>query len=73
MKKKEGQDISANMTVLEILSEYPETEAVFRSYDERAGECVCCQMLFETVQHIARKYNLELSKLLTKLNDAVPG
>jgi iron-sulfur cluster repair protein YtfE (RIC family) len=68
---KEGQNISANMTVLDVVSEYPGTEAVFRSYDEQVGKCICCQMLFEPVQRVAGKYNLNLSELLAKLNQAV--
>ena len=71
MDRKEVEKISADMTVLDIVSEYPETEAVFRSYDERVGECICCQRLFETVQQVAEKYNLDLAELLEKLNSAV--
>ncbi|MEA3545584.1 MAG: hypothetical protein U9R69_10260, partial [Thermodesulfobacteriota bacterium] len=63
--------ISAHMLVLDIISEYPETEAVFRSYDEQVGECICCQMLFETVQYMTEKYQLDLPELLEKLNSVV--
>jgi iron-sulfur cluster repair protein YtfE (RIC family) len=71
MNRKEVKLISADMTMLDIVSAYPGTEAVFRSYDENAEECICCRMLFETVQQIAEKYKLDLSKLLAKLNAAV--
>ncbi len=67
---KEVQNISANMTVLDIVSEYPKTEAVFKAYDEQVGECICCQKLFETVQQVAEEYKLELADLLEKLNSA---
>ncbi len=59
------------MAILDIVSEYPATTAVFSSYDEGAGECICCQMLFETVGQVAEKHNLDLSLLLTELNAAV--
>ncbi len=49
------KSISADMTVLDIVSKYPETEAIFKSYDEQAGECICCQMLFESVQQVTEK------------------
>ncbi len=62
--------IAANMTVLDIVRAYPKTEVVFRSYDDQAGECICCQGLFETVQQIAEKYHLDLSELLEKLKSA---
>ena len=68
MSRKETEKISAELTVLDIVSEYPETEAVFKSYDEQVRECICCQGLFETVQQVAEKYKLNLAELLAKLN-----
>lgn len=73
MSYKETEKIAAGLTVLDIVSEYPATEAVFKSYDERVGECVCCQRLFETVQQVAEKYKLDLTELLAKLNAAARG
>ncbi len=70
MNRKEVEHISADMTVLDIVGTYPGTEAVFKSYDEKAEECICCRMLFETVRQVAEKYKLDLSKLLAKLNSA---
>lgn len=61
------------MTVLDIVSEYPATEAVFKSYDEQVGECLCCQMLFESVQQVSKKYNLDLNEFLGKLNSVSGG
>ncbi len=68
MGKKEN--ISANLTVLDVISVYPETEEVFKSYDARIGECLCCQSLFDTVQQVAEKYSLDLSEILKRLNSA---
>ena len=70
MHGKEGENISAGMTVLEIVTDHPETEVVFKSYDERVGECICCQRLFETVQQVAEKYKLDLAEFLAELNAA---
>ncbi|MFK5925838.1 MAG: hypothetical protein QM483_04315 [Desulfuromusa sp.] len=68
---REEKKISVNMTVLDIVSSYPGTEVIFKSYDERVGECICCQRLFETVQQVAEEYDLNLLELLEKLNSAV--
>ena len=68
---KQTAPITADMTVLDIVSQYPQTEDIFHSYDEQVGECLCCQMLFETIEDVAEKYNLELSLLLAELNGAV--
>ena len=59
------------MTVLDVISTYPETEVVFKLYDEHAGECICCQGLFETIQQIVEKYKLDLAELLKKLNSTI--
>ena len=70
MKKTWTEPITEEMTVLDIISAYPETETMFKSYDEQVGECICCQMLFEPVRQVAEKYNLEMTELLVKLNAA---
>jgi hypothetical protein len=62
--------IHQEMTVLDIISRYRQTEAVFKQYDERAGECICCQALFEPLRNIATKYGLDLKKLMTDLEAA---
>jgi hypothetical protein len=62
--------IHPEMTVLDIISSYRETEGVFKQYDERAGECICCQALFEPLKTVARKYNLDLKKLINDLETA---
>ncbi len=70
MDKQHAARISADMTLLEILSDHPTTEAVFRSYDERAGVCICCEMLFASVHQLAEEYGLDLTKLLADLDAA---
>jgi hypothetical protein len=65
------ENIAANLTVLDVVSTYPETEVIFKSYDARVGECICCQSLFDTVQQVADKYGLDLPEILKKLNSAV--
>ena len=59
--------ISPEMTVLDVLSRYRHTEAVFRKYDERIGECICCNALFEPLRNLAAQYDLNLDNLLKEL------
>ena len=59
------------MTVLDVISKHRETEAVFRQYDEEAGECICCQALFESIKNVAKKYDLDMEKFMNDLNAAV--
>ena len=66
-KKK---SIHPEMTVLDVVSRHRKTEAVFKQYDEQAGECICCQALFEPLKNVATKYGLDLKKLITDLEAA---
>ena len=61
-------NISRDMTVLDIVSSCEDTVDIFKSYDEQAGECICCTSLFETLDKVAEKYGIELNKLLNDLN-----
>ncbi|MFO7714299.1 hypothetical protein [Desulfosarcina sp.] len=62
--------IVPRMTVLDIISRYRTTEAVFRAWDSRAGACICCGALFDTVQQLADRYNLNMGQLIKELNAA---
>ncbi len=58
------------MTVLDVVSRYRQTEAVFKKYDKQAGECICCQALFEPLRKVAIRYGLNMEQLLTDLEAA---
>jgi iron-sulfur cluster repair protein YtfE (RIC family) len=58
------------MTILDVVSNYEETIEIFRSYDEQAGECLCCMALFNTIAETATKYHLDLAQLLSQLETA---
>ncbi|MFZ5452598.1 MAG: hypothetical protein ACOZF2_12145 [Thermodesulfobacteriota bacterium] len=62
--------ITRDMTILEVVSRFRQTEPVFRRYDEEAGVCLCCQALFDPLQEVARKYGLNLPSLLADLERA---
>ncbi|MCF8094923.1 MAG: hypothetical protein K9J79_06125 [Desulfobacteraceae bacterium] len=64
------KNISPNMTVLDVVSRYRQTEAVFKSYDDSAGECICCNALFESLADMAERYGLNLSRLIMDLEQA---
>jgi hypothetical protein len=56
-----------------VVSKYRQAEDVFKKYDEQAGECICCQALFEPLKDVAKKYKLDLEKLMTDLESAAHG
>jgi hypothetical protein len=62
--------ITPEMTILEVLCQFRQTEQVFRRYDAAAGVCLCCQALFDSLEELARKYGLDLQSLLADLEQA---
>jgi hypothetical protein len=68
---REEHTIRPEMTVLDVLNRYQHTEAVFRKYDEKVGECICCNALFEPLSNLAAKYDLNLDELLLELEGCI--
>jgi hypothetical protein len=59
--------ITPDMTVLEVIDRYRNTESVFKKYDEQTGVCICCQALFETLKDVSEKHGIDLNQLMTEL------
>ena len=62
--------IRPDMTVLDVILTCPQTEAVFKSYDEQAGECICCAALFDSVKDMTERYGLDTDELMVRLRSA---
>jgi len=62
--------IGKDMTVLDVVYKHKGTDKVFSAYDARAGECICCSSLFETIKTVAKKYDLDLDTLIEELEKA---
>jgi len=70
VKHKTGK-IHPDMTILDVISHFRETEHIFREYDKHAGTCICCNALFDTIRELSERYNLDLIELLGKLEATV--
>ena len=66
-KDNEPLSITADMTILDVVSRYRQTEAVFKEYDKKADACLCCQALFDPLKEVAKKYGLNLERLAADL------
>ena len=61
--------IKREMTIAEIITNHPQTIAVFRSF---GLDCMECQIAYyEEVEHGARVHNVDIEQLLKALNGAV--
>jgi len=56
--------------VLSVVEKHPATLAVFEAYETQAGECICCNALFQTIEEVAAKYSLDLETFLEDINRA---
>jgi hypothetical protein len=41
--------IGKDEEVLDVVEKHPATQAVFEAYEAQAGECICCNALFQTI------------------------
>ena len=72
MSAEEGL-ITPEMTLIEVLHQHRQTEAVFRRYEGEAQGCLLCHALFDTLAEAAAKYGLDLNRLLQDLEDSAAG
>ena len=61
--------IKREMIIAEIITNYPQTIEVFRSF---GLDCMECQIAdYEEVEHGAGVHNVDIVKLLKALNEAI--
>jgi hypothetical protein len=63
--------IASGMTILNVVSKYRHTEAVFKQYDDKAAVCLCCHALFDSLEDLADKYGLDLEQITVDLQAAI--
>lgn len=63
--------ITADTTVLDIISRYGQTESIFKDLERETGTCICCQGLFLSLGEAAERFGFKLDRVLTDLNNAV--
>ncbi len=63
--------ITPDMTLLDVVHTHPATEVVFRSYDAKAGACLLCTALFDSIETVAARHHIDLARLLDDLEQAI--
>ncbi len=58
MKNKTAA-ITQKTVILDIISRYRETEAVFKKLEVETGACICCQALFLTIGEAAARFGFD--------------
>jgi len=63
--------ITKDMNPLEIVQKYPGTEHIFREYDAVLGKCLLCNYLFDSIEDIATKHNINVEDILERINSTI--
>lgn len=63
--------ITKEMTILDIVEEYPKTEDLFKSYDQLVGKCVLCNNLFDSLDDFTTENNIDLQDLINKIENLI--
>ena len=58
-----GDRLTPQMTLVEVLTQWRASEAVFKTFQAQAGACSPLPALFDTLEEAAQEYNLDLAKL----------
>ncbi|NMC28093.1 MAG: hypothetical protein GYA42_08095 [Syntrophomonadaceae bacterium] len=61
------REITPEMTLLDIVERIPETQDVFRQYEECTGTCLLCQHLFDSLESVASQYAIDLENIMREL------
>lgn len=60
-------EITPGSTVIDVIHRHRRTEAVFKSYDDAVGVCICCTSLFDTLADVSEKYGIDIDELIVSL------
>lgn len=67
----EDKKITAKSVMFDLVEKYPETQEVFKKYDQRAGQCVMCHNLFDTLESFTKAYDFDLKVIISELEAIV--
>ena len=70
---EDAAEVTASMTLLEAVQLRGECEDALRARDARAGCCLLCDHLFDSIEHVAGLYGLDLKQLLKECNQQGAG
>ena len=65
--------ITSETTIIGIISQYRQTEMIFKRLEEETGTCICCQGLFLSLREAAKRFGFDLDTVLMDLSAAVDG
>jgi len=68
---EKAASITSEMTLLEIIRQYPETLKIFKTLEAETGVCVCCQALFLPLGEAAQQFSFDADEVLGKIKTEI--
>jgi len=65
--------IAPGTIMINIISNYRQTEPIFKRLEEETGACVLCKGLFLSLGEAAEKFGFDLETLLKNLHAVIGG
>lgn len=59
------------MSLLDIMAKWENTQDIIKSYDSQAKTCLCCNHLFETLEQVCNQFQISKSEITKKLNKCI--
>ena len=63
--------ITPGTMIIDIISQYRQTEVIFKHLEEETRACVCCEGLFLSLQEAAKRFGFDLETVLADLTAAI--
>jgi hypothetical protein len=63
--------ITLETTIIDIISQYSETEAIFKKLEEKTGACICCQALFLSLREAVDRFGFDVECVQEDINAAI--
>ena len=63
--------INKDSIILDIVEKYPESEKFFNEYNDLIGKCLMCSYLFESLDEIAKKEEIEINEFVMQLDSFI--
>lgn len=63
--------IKSDITLLDLIYKYPQTEKLFRKYEEITNSCIMCEHLFATLDEVSLILNCSIDELLKEVKDII--
>lgn len=63
--------IKPETILLDVIYEHPQTEKLFRKYEELTNRCIMCEHLFATLDEVSLILNCYTDELISEIEDII--